>query len=83
MQHQKSKMLIILFQKFLKDDDDMLACQIDGPVLLLSIQNGDLEKLKMLVEKFSANVNQKIYFQGNLSTPLVFAMKCIKRYFKT
>jgi hypothetical protein len=70
-----------LFQQVLKSKDDILECHVDGPVLLLSLQNGDLEMLKMIVEKFVANVDQKVYFDGNLSTPLIFAMKYSDRYF--
>jgi hypothetical protein len=36
--------------------------------------------LQMLVEKFSANVNQTIYVEEKPSTLLIFAMKCNNRY---
>jgi hypothetical protein len=54
--------------------------QVGGPVLLLAIQNGHLEMLQMLVEKFSANVNQQVYVEEKPSTLLIFAMKCNNRY---
>ena len=61
------------FKNILEDE------QVDGPVLLLAIQNGHLEMLKMLVEKFGANVNQEVYLEEKLSTLLIFAMKCNDR----
>ena len=70
-----------MFRQVLKSKADILECHVDGPVLLLALQNGDLEMLKMIVEKFVANVDQKVYFDGNLSTPLIFAMKYSDRYF--
>jgi hypothetical protein len=70
-----------LFRQALKSKDDILECHVDGPVLLLALRNGDVEMLKMIVEKFVANVDQKVYFDGNLSTPLIFALKYSGRYF--
>jgi hypothetical protein len=48
--------------------------QFEGPILTLAIQNGDFEMIKMLIEDFGANVNQKITWSKNPSNLLILAM---------
>jgi len=48
-----------------------------GPVLIIAIQNGNGEMIKMLAEAFIANINQEFIWEGKQSTPLIFAMNCV------
>jgi hypothetical protein len=53
---------------------------LEGPVLLVAVQNGDHEMMKMLVEDFGADVNKEVKRDGKQSTLLIFAMSlCILR----
>ncbi len=47
---------------------------VNGPVLILAIQNGNGEMIKKLTEDFNANINQLITWEGKQSTPLIFAI---------
>jgi hypothetical protein len=56
------------------------AKKIEGPILALAIQNGDIKMIKMLVEDFGADVNQKFTWSQNSSNLLIFAMAvCFER----
>jgi DNA repair exonuclease SbcCD ATPase subunit len=50
------------------------AKKIEGPILTLAIQNEDFEMIKMLVQDFGADVNQKITWSQNQSNILILAM---------
>jgi hypothetical protein len=57
-----------------------VAKRMDGSVLVLAIQNGDIKMIKMLVQDFGANVNQKITWNQNPSNLLILAMvMCFER----
>jgi hypothetical protein len=56
------------------------AKKIEGSILVLAILNEDLEMIKMLVQDFGADVNQKIAWSQNQSNIFILAMaKCYKR----
>ncbi len=57
------------------------AKKIEGPILTLAIQNGDIKMIKLLVQDFGTNVNQTITWNQNRSNFLILAMAtCFERY---
>ena len=55
---------------------NILDGDIDGPVLLLAVHNGDKQMIKILVEEFGSDVNKEISVQREASYPLIYAMTC-------
>ena len=56
------------------------AKKMEGSILVLAIQNEDLEMIKMLVQDFGADVNQKIAWSHNQSNIIILAMAiCYER----
>ena len=49
----------------------------DGPAIIIAILLGRIEPIKMLVQKFGANINQEIILEGRRSNLLIFAMHFI------
>ena len=49
---------------------------IDGPVLLLAVHNGDKQMIKILVEEFGSDLNKQISVQREAYYPLIYAMTC-------
>ncbi len=56
------------------------AKKIEGPVLVLAIQNRDFEMSKMLIQDFGANVNQEIAVENKPTCFVIFGMcVCFER----
>ncbi len=51
------------------------AKKIEGPVLVLAIQNGHFEMIKMLVQDFGANVSQEITVERKPTSFVIFGMR--------
>lgn len=47
---------------------------VDGPIVVLAIDLGNLEILELLVRSFGANINQEIIWCQSNSSILIYAM---------
>jgi len=50
--------------------------KVDGSILQLAVQSGQVEIVKTLVRDFKAKLHQEVYIEGRLSTLLILAMSC-------
>ena len=63
-----------------KIHERLLKNTVDGPLLLLAIQNLDQTMIDFLVGEFGADVNREIKILGKPSTLLIYAMRCLAGY---
>ena len=50
--------------------------KVDGSIIQLAIQSGQVEMVKTFVHTFKAKLHQEVFIEGRTSTLLILAMSC-------
>ena len=60
---------------------NMLDDSVHGPILLLAIQNGNSEMIKILVKEFGAKLNELVIVEEKPTNLLIIAMNfCLSKF---